>query len=496
MSERGFPLARVPESLLGPIVDALLDRLGQVDVGEVPAGLRNVIGFDRRGRSTGGVRRQVARSLDADEALADTAAEALLALPAVAAAARVHDAAAPVDAVMLAAARGDLDVHVAALWATAPEGAEVGLGAVAAIVQLDKVVTELEAERDTVQRSAESEAESARRAEAALALERAKVDRVQGELRDERAARRGREESAAAQLDAQKRRADVAEVRVDDERTRADAAEARVRELALVLEQARAELNEARAELESERAKHADAIEAELVRRFAGRVHELADALASLARPAPIGTHDVGRDAARAAPPVDSRSGDTAGPGRDRSPAEAASGPGRDRSPAEPSSDPARRPLARVPAGLDASSVPGFLGMLTTQGVVLVVDGYNAAFAGWPEASAADKRELLARGLVELHHRTRCEILCVFDGDGTAAKPLRRDGVRVVFSAAGEEADAVVVRSVREFPGDRPVVVVSSDRWVAENAEAAGARVVGSPSLVEALRSRRSPARR
>jgi predicted RNA-binding protein with PIN domain len=134
--------------------------------------------------------------------------------------------------------------------------------------------------------------------------------------------------------------------------------------------------------------------------------------------------------------------------------------------------------------------------MLGTPSVVLVVDGYNVAFAGWPDASAADKRELLARGLVELHHRTGAEILCVFDGDGTVAKPLRREGVRVVFSAAGEEADAVVVRSVRELPRDRPVVVVSSDRWVAEHAEAAGARVVGAPSLVEALRSRRTPARR
>jgi predicted RNA-binding protein with PIN domain len=470
VSARGFPLARVPESLLGPIVEALLDRLGHADTTEVPLALRNVIGFDRRARSTGGVRRQVARSLDADQALADTAAAALVALPAVAAAARVHDAAAPVDAVMLAAARGDLDVHVAALWATAPDGAEVGLGAAAAIVQLDKVVTDLEAERDTVQRRAESEAESARRAEAALALERAKVDRVQGELRDERAARRGREESAAAQLDAQKRRADVAEVRADDECTRADAAEARVRDQGASLEQLRTELKSARAELETERAKNADAIEAELVRRFAGRVHELADALAGIAGPAPIDTSSQ-----RPSPRVDS--------------AERGAPPGAP-------TVPARRPLPPVPPGLDASSVPGLVGMLGTPSVVLVVDGYNVAFAGWPDASAADKRELLARGLVELHHRTGAEILCVFDGDGTVAKPLRREGVRVVFSAAGEEADAVVVRSVRELPRDRPVVVVSSDRWVAEHAEAAGARVVGAPSLVEALRSRRTPARR
>jgi predicted RNA-binding protein with PIN domain len=79
----------------------------------------------------------------------------------------------------------------------------------------------------------------------------------------------------------------------------------------------------------------------------------------------------------------------------------------------------------------------------------------------------------------------------VFDGDGSDAKPLRREGVRVVFSLAGEEADAVVVRAVQELPIERAAIVVSSDRWVRDHAEVAGATVVPSDTLIAVLRSRK-----
>jgi hypothetical protein len=60
--------------------------------------------------------------------------------------------------------------------------------------------------------------------------------------------------------------------------------------------------------------------------------------------------------------------------------------------------------------------------------------------------------------------------------------------VRVVFSPEGEEADAVVVREAMNLPGEVPVVVASSDGWVAEHARKADARVVSSGTLLRALR--------
>ena len=58
----------------------------------------------------------------------------------------------------------------------------------------------------------------------------------------------------------------------------------------------------------------------------------------------------------------------------------------------------------------------------------------------------------------------------------------------MVFSEADEEADEVVVREVEDLPKRIPVVVVSSDAWVREHAEAAGAVVVPADALLTVLR--------
>jgi predicted RNA-binding protein with PIN domain len=78
----------------------------------------------------------------------------------------------------------------------------------------------------------------------------------------------------------------------------------------------------------------------------------------------------------------------------------------------------------------------------------------------------------------------------VFDGsDVEGVRPPRRPGVRVVFSAAGEEADPVVVREAARLPQHVPVVVASSDAQVRADAEAVGARVVSSTTLLDVLRA-------
>jgi rRNA-processing protein FCF1 len=55
--------------------------------------------------------------------------------------------------------------------------------------------------------------------------------------------------------------------------------------------------------------------------------------------------------------------------------------------------------------------------------------------------------------------------------------------VNVRYSG-GELADDVVVALVSTFPTERPVVVVSNDREVRENARREGANVVGSGTLI------------
>jgi predicted RNA-binding protein with PIN domain len=148
-------------------------------------------------------------------------------------------------------------------------------------------------------------------------------------------------------------------------------------------------------------------------------------------------------------------------------------------------SAPAKRARPSLPPGVVADSAKGADAMLRTDGVALFVDGYNVAKRAWPDATLAEQRERLAMALAALHARTGCSSTLVFDGEGATGAPvLRRRGLRVMFSAAGEEADDVVVREVARLPKRVPVVVASSDAWVREHAEAEGAVVIGADTLL------------
>jgi predicted RNA-binding protein with PIN domain len=78
---------------------------------------------------------------------------------------------------------------------------------------------------------------------------------------------------------------------------------------------------------------------------------------------------------------------------------------------------------------------------------------------------------------------------CVFDGaELDAPVPLAAPrGVRVLFSRAGQTADELIRQLVRAEPQGRPVVVVSSDREVADGVARTGARPVASALLLRRL---------
>lgn len=121
--------------------------------------------------------------------------------------------------------------------------------------------------------------------------------------------------------------------------------------------------------------------------------------------------------------------------------------------------------------------------------MAVIVDGYNVSMLAWPGSSAADQRDRLCDALAQFQLRVRCEVTVVFDGaDVGGVRPLRRRGIRVVFSAPGKEADGVVVDEVMFRPADVPVIVVSSDREVAAAAEAEGATVLPAAAFLPVIR--------
>nr|WP_042220302.1 NYN domain-containing protein [Kutzneria albida] len=126
--------------------------------------------------------------------------------------------------------------------------------------------------------------------------------------------------------------------------------------------------------------------------------------------------------------------------------------------------------------------------LLALPAVHLVVDGYNVTKTGYPELPLADQRDRLVHQMAVLAARTGAEVTVVFDGAGVVAVPSASPrGVRVLFSDPGVLADDVIRALVTAEPEGRPVVVVTSDRAVADSVRRRGAHPVPSAVLLARL---------
>jgi predicted RNA-binding protein with PIN domain len=151
----------------------------------------------------------------------------------------------------------------------------------------------------------------------------------------------------------------------------------------------------------------------------------------------------------------------------------------------------AQRPTTgpREPARALAEDDPARLDqLLALPRAHLVVDGYNVTKRGFGEISLEQQRNRLVTELSGLAAQTGAEVTVAFDGaervPGTAA-PSR--AVRVLFSRPGQTADDLIKRLVRAEPDGRPVIVISSDREVADSVRRAGAYPLSADTLLRRL---------
>ncbi len=309
---------------------------------------------------------------------------------------------------------------------------------------------------------------------------RAGLDRTAKQERTVRALREQVEaERATARADADRAREEAAAVREELAGVRRELRA--VRERMHTAERERAEARQALEEERREAAGTASVADAE-VRRLRSRLAEAQAAAEAVRRSAREGRH---ADEARLWLLLEVLAGAVRGlrqelalsPPTSR-PADAVSGADREADGA------AGDPFAGVRLrGLSAGDPAVLDQLLALPQVHLVVDGYNVTKTAFGELPLEAQRSRLVAGLAGLAARTGAEVTCVFDGATRppAAPPVPRQ-VRVVFSAEGEIADDVIRRLVRAEPAGRPVVVVSSDREVADDVRAAGAWPV--PSAV------------
>jgi predicted RNA-binding protein with PIN domain len=419
----------LPEAVRVRVVALAADALGRLAPDEVPAALRAVARFTPAKRAKlGGTALAAALAADAAFRLG-VATKADQATAAVIDAVRTGAVPAAADPVELAAAAYLLR---APGWPGYVDRARAALGEVAGRAHVREREAELTRLRAEVTARRAAAATEAARLQAAAAAAQADADGLRKQLREQTGLRRAAERARVA-----------ADEALAEERRRAAAAESST---------------------------HAE------VRRLRQRLAEAEDAVESARRAAKDSRQ---ADEARLWLLLDTVAGAVQGLRRelaltptDERPADAVSAvtPGQDR-PGARGDDPDR---------LDR--------LLALPRVHLVVDGYNVTKSGYGEQPLAAQRNRLVQGLGALAARTRAEVSCVFDGAARppVAPPAPR-GVRVLFSAPGETADDLIRRLVAAEPAGRPVVVVSTDREVAEGVQRPGVYPVPSAVLLRRL---------
>lgn len=148
----------------------------------------------------------------------------------------------------------------------------------------------------------------------------------------------------------------------------------------------------------------------------------------------------------------------------------------------------ARTPIP-VPGGLLGDSESMTEHLLRTPGVLVLVDGYNIAKAGWPDISLERQREQCVRVCEQMAMRWGTDIQVVFDGaDVVGAHSSERRLVKVIFSPAGVLADDVLRAGVSATDPARQVVVVTSDQAVVNDVRAMGANTIRNDAFLTVAR--------
>jgi YacP-like NYN domain-containing protein len=459
VTEAPPPPPALPEPLLAPLLEVAATVLRALEAADVPPSMRKVATFDRRGLAKGPGRAQLHRGLEAVEGFRDKVVEKFLEKPEVSSILEAWEPGTAAEAVAESAATGRLPALASALWAGRPPGSDFALGlAVAAWEAGQRSGQEAEERLSLVERLASVE-EASRRAEEARRTAEQERARLDTELKEERKSRKTRERQSAAEVSQTARR---------------------LAELEAELAAARGEVEAAKARTAGEAVRAARAEEAE---RAARARLQAAESSAPPAGVSPDALGEASRMASRLAESLARLTRGTPTPGRRVTPATPSAPPGARHLPGP------RRAAVVIPPGMRDDSLEAAEAMVRTPGLDLVVDGYNVSMAAWGEAPPAEQRDRLCAALAELQLRIRRPVTIVFDGaEVEGVRPPRRPGLKVLFSAPGQEADEIVVEEVVARPPEVPVLVVSSDAWVREHAQAEGAQVIPVSSLLALLR--------
>lgn len=157
------------------------------------------------------------------------------------------------------------------------------------------------------------------------------------------------------------------------------------------------------------------------------------------------------------------------------------------------------RPTLKVPKGRLEDAPETFDAWLQVPNVTLLVDGYNVtrSTGGFPQLSFEQQRDRLRDLLKKLSNRLKVPTVLVWDGGEVApgTKRLTSGYLTEEYSVpdrsgAGtdkDRADRHIVELLKEMPPD-PVVLVTNDRGLQQEAKAQRATIASSDQLLALLR--------
>jgi predicted RNA-binding protein with PIN domain len=434
------PLPEVPESLLAGYLDAALATLRAADQGELPGPLRQYQTWTPKRLRNPRVIGVVRRTLDLDESFRKAVDERVL--DEEEALARLVRAGRHAEAL----ASGETPEAVARVGIALGQEGQAAVQAAVAAAATSRAMAETAAVRSALA-GAESELDSAR--------ERAEAEAA--------AARAAREELRAAREELR---------RLERERKAlAERTEGLERELARSASALRAAKDQAAAERRRMNVRAAE-LQARLaesqrneraLRRSAGQVDPaVTEAVGALERDLAVLRRVTGLEEEPAAGSANAVT-------------------------SKPGTATVRRPLP-VPGGRVADDPETLAAWMGTDGVLVLVDGYNVTKhpQGFADRGLEDQRTLLLDLCRRLARRFGAEVTVVFDGGTVGPIPARLPlgPVDVVFTDPGRTADDEIVVRVNAAPPERPVVVVSSDNELRSRVGALGATVARSPALL------------
>lgn len=149
--------------------------------------------------------------------------------------------------------------------------------------------------------------------------------------------------------------------------------------------------------------------------------------------------------------------------------------------------DRAVRARPSLPPGVFDGTADAHRHLVTAGEALLLVDGYNLAREAWADVAPEEERRRTVALLEEVGARSGAAVTVVFDGADDTVAPAASRAVRVRFSAGGQTADQAIAALLAELPAGQPVVVVSSDREVADDARRQGAVALGSAAFLAAV---------